>query len=461
MSILAAAAVPHPPIILPEVGKGEEKKIDKTVTAYREAMCRIAELEPDTIIILSPHAVMYEDYFHISPGLSARGDLGAFRAHDVKIATKYDSEFVEALSQLAKQEGIPAGTLGERDKMLDHATMIPLYFLNQVYSTYRTVRIGLSGLSPLMHYRLGQCIAKAAESLGRRAVLIASGDLSHKLKEDGPYGFATEGPQFDQQLTDAFAKGDFLPILCFPSDFSDAAAECGLRSFQVMSGALDKKAVTHELLSYEGPFGVGYGVAIFEVIGEDETRDFGSQCERKEREELSASKTHEDDYVRLARRSVETHVKTGKFSMIPDGLPDAMLETRAGTFVSLKKHGKLRGCIGTTSATTNSVAEEIMQNAVSAAKYDPRFAPVTEDELSELVYSVDVLGEQEPIDSPDDLDVKRYGVIVQNGNRKGLLLPNLEGVNTVDEQISISKQKAGIRPDESVKLFRFEVVRHQ
>lgn len=461
MSVLAAVVLPHPPIILPEVGRGEEKKIDKTVLAYREAMRRIAGLKPDTIIVTSPHTVMYEDYFHISPGLSAKGDFGAFRARDVKIETEYDSEFVEVLSKLARQEGIPAGTRGERDRLLDHGTMIPLCFLNQVYSTYRTVRVGLSGLSPLTHYHLGQCISKASDKLGRRTVLIASGDLSHKLKEDGPYGFAPEGPQFDRQITDAFKSGDFLSILCFPSDFADAAAECGLHSFQVMAGALDKKAVTHELLSYEGPFGVGYGIAIFEVTGDDESRDFGIKYEQKERERRAACKVQEDDYVSLARRSVETYVKTGKRATLPGGLPDAMLSTRAGAFVSLKKHGKLRGCIGTISATAKNVAEEIVQNAISAASRDPRFYPVTEDELSELVYSVDILGPQEAVDSPEDLDVKRYGVIVERGSRRGLLLPNLEGINSVDEQIAISKQKAGIRPEESVQLFRFEVVRHQ
>jgi AmmeMemoRadiSam system protein A len=330
-----------------------------------------------------------------------------------------------------------------------------------MYSGYRTVRIGLSGLSPLLHYRFGLCIAKAADRLGRRVVLIASGDLSHKLTPEGPYGFTPEGPEFDKQITDMFAAGDFLSILRFPSDLADAAAECGLRSFQIMAGALDRKAVTHDLLSYEGPFGVGYGVAFFEVIGEDHTRNFGDQYDKEESELLATRKTQEDDYVRLAQMSLETYIKTGKRASLPDWLPTEMLHTRAGAFVSLKKHGQLRGCIGTISATKNSVAEEILQNAISAAISDPRFEPISEDELNELVYSVDVLGDAEVINSPDLLDVKRYGVIVQSGRRRGLLLPNLEGVNSVAEQIAISKQKAGICTDEPVDLFRFEVVRHQ
>ena len=461
MSIIAAFAVPHPPILLPEIGLGKEKEIDKTQYAYLEVMRRVAALRPETIVIASPHTVMYADYFHISPGKSAKGDLGQFRAGYVKFNAEYDADFAEILSRNADLEGILAGPLGERDKSLDHGTMVPLYYLNKFYSDYKLVRIGLSGLSQLEHYKFGQCIAATAEELGKRVVFIASGDLSHKLKEDGPYGLAPEGSEFDAQIIEALEKGDFLSILDISPDLADAAAECGLRSFQIMVGVLDKKAVTHELFSYEGPFGVGYAVAAFEVIGSDEKRNIGEQFSVLVRSRLDKLKSSEDDYVRLARLSLETYVKTGKKASLPEGLPHEMLNKRAGTFVSLKKHGQLRGCIGTISATTNSIAEEIMQNAVSAAVSDPRFQQVTEEELPELVYSVDVLGDAEKIASPDQLDVKRYGVIVESGGRRGLLLPNLESVDTVLEQISIAKKKAGIGQNEEVELFRFEVVRHK
>ena len=130
-------------------------------------------------------------------------------------------------------------------------------------------------------------------------------------------------------------------------------------------------------------------------------------------------------------------------------------------FVSLKKHGQLRGCIGTISATTESIAAEIIQNAISAGTNDPRFDPVRPDELDDLVYSVDVLSEAEDIKSPDELDEKRYGVIVTSGHRRGLLLPNLPGIDTVREQIAIARRKANIRENEKSTLQRFEVVRHQ
>ena len=145
---------------------------------------------------------------------------------------------------------------------------------------------------------------------------------------------------------------------------------------------------------------------------------------------------------------------------VPEGLPEALTKTRAGAFVSIHKQGRLRGCIGTIAPTRSSLAEEIIHNAVSAATRDPRFDPIRPEELKWLEISVDVLGEPEPIDSVAELDVKRYGVIVTNGGRRGLLLPDLEGVDTPEQQVEIARRKAGIGPDEAVLLERFEVVRH-
>ena len=145
---------------------------------------------------------------------------------------------------------------------------------------------------------------------------------------------------------------------------------------------------------------------------------------------------------------------------MPEGLPEEMLARRAGTFVSLHRNGSLRGCIGTIMAVRENVAEEIIDNAISACSRDPRFLPVAAGELAGLEISVDVLGDLEPVASPDELDVRRYGVIVTHGRKRGLLLPNLDGVDTVADQIRIARRKGGIRESEPVSLERFEVVRH-
>ncbi|MGE5329595.1 MAG: AmmeMemoRadiSam system protein A [Deltaproteobacteria bacterium] len=168
----------------------------------------------------------------------------------------------------------------------------------------------------------------------------------------------------------------------------------------------------------------------------------------------------QDQYVVLARKTIEEYVSGGRVIKIPEGLPEEMMVKKAGVFVSLKENGNLRGCIGTIKAATDCIAQEIIQNAISAAAQDPRFYPVQPDELPKIVYSVDVLMEAEPIESIKQLDVKKYGVIVRAGRRTGLLLPNLEGVDTPEYQVEIALQKAGINRNESYTLERFEVVRH-
>lgn len=458
--IKAAFMLPHPPLIIPDIGKGEEKKIQKTIDAYHAVARKIGSLKPDTIVLMSPHQILYSDYFHISPGKSASGNMAQFRAPHVQMEAQYDTEFVEQLCKLADAADFPAGTEGERDKRLDHGTMAPLYFVNQYLKDYQLVRIGLSGLPLKMHYQLGQYIQEVDKLLNRITVLIASGDLSHRLKEDGPYGYQKEGPEYDSLIMDVMGKAAFGKLLEFPEDLCEKAGECGHRSFTIMAGALDKRKVETQALSYEGVFGVGYGICSYTVCGSDAERNFKEQFEEKERAKIAKQREQEDAYVQLARKTIENYVRTGETIAVPDGLPSEMYSQSAGVFVSVKENGSLRGCIGTIHAVRTCVAEEIIENAISAASRDPRFLPIRQEELDELMISVDVLGDTEAIDTPDQLDVKRYGVIVTNGYKRGLLLPNLDGVDTIEEQIAIAKRKAGISEKEDITLERFEVIRH-
>lgn len=458
MAIIGAFVAPHPPIIVPEVGKGEERGASDTIAAYERIAKQIAQLAPETIVVLSPHATVYADYFHISPGAEAFGDLSQFGAIGSRMHVLYDSEFAQQLTDTAVEEQIPAGTQGEVDPELDHGTLIPLYFIGQHASGYKVVRIGVSGLSADEHFRFGRCIAKVAASLDRRVVLVASGDLSHRLLDSGPYGFAPEGPVFDRQVTEALASGELGKLLKLDEQMSDRAGECGLRSFIVMAGALDGRTVRSDLLSYEGPWGVGYAVGSFIPVDAETSST------------TPAEKTDpvQSGHVRLARFALETYLRTGRIPSFPgdipsevlEALPDELTTRAAGAFVTLKVRGELRGCIGTIAATKPSLGAEIVRNAVSAGTEDPRFEPVVAEDLPTLAYSVDVLGDPEPISSEDELDPKRYGVIVTSGYRRGLLLPDLEGVDTPRYQVSIALQKGGIGEDEPYSLERFEVVRH-
>ena len=164
--------------------------------------------------------------------------------------------------------------------------------------------------------------------------------------------------------------------------------------------------------------------------------------------------------VQLARKSINYYLANKKKLIPPDDLPGELIENRAGVFVSLHKGDRLRGCIGTPLATKRNTAEEIIENAISAAIHDPRFSPVTLDEVSQLSISVDLLSIPEKVKDTSQLNPKKYGVIVSSGFKRGLLLPDLEGVDTVEEQVDIAKQKAGIFSGETVEIERFEVKRY-
>ena len=489
MGIKAGFMVPHPPMIVPAVGRGSEDAVKETTASYEKVADMIADIKPDTIIISSPHSVMYSDYFHISPGDFASGSFARFDAPDIKFDMEYDSDFVETLCEIAERDGISAGTLGEKDAKLDHGTMVPLYFITQKYTDFKLVRIGLSGLSLQEHYGLGMAIKEASELKGRKAVYIASGDLSHKLQEYGPYGFVPEGPKYDERIMDVMGRAAFDELFDFEESFLDKAAECGHRSFVMMAGAFDCTALEVERLSHRDVTGVGYGICTYINKGVDEDRAMLEKWHIRHRDKMINIRKNEDAYVKLARLSLENYIITHEKiawknvkrrvlstgSGVTETLTSAQIEEcdshskaheelsnkRAGAFVSIHKNGALRGCIGTIAPTRDSLAEEIIENAISASTRDPRFPPITKEELFELEINVDVLGEIEPISSEEELDVIRYGVVVVKGNRRGLLLPNLDGVDTIEEQLSIAKRKAGLSPDEEgCELYRFEVVRH-
>lgn len=458
--IAAGFAVPHPPLIVPAVGRGGEEQIKETTRAYEQVAEEIAALAPDTIVITSPHAVMYADYFSISAGKGAKGSFASFRAPEVSFRETYDEELIDEICLLAEAEDFPAGTLGQTQKELDHGTMVPLWFIRNRYQEGKILRIGLSGLPLAEHYRLGKIIKEAARRLDRRVVMVGSGDLSHKLKDYGPYGYTAEGPDYDARIMDVLGRAAFGELFDFSEEFCDKAAECGHRSFVILAGAFDGTRVQAKVLSHQDVTGVGYGICTFYPEGEDADRHFLAKYLKEQKEKAAEKSGSSDAYVKLARQSLESYILKRKKIPVPQDLPEEMTRERAGAFVSIHKQGRLRGCIGTILPVTGSVAEEIIENAISASTRDPRFAPITADELDWLEINVDVLGEPEEIASEDQLDVKRYGVIVTSGRKRGLLLPDLDGVDTVEQQISIAMQKAGIRRGEKIQLQRFEVIRH-
>jgi AmmeMemoRadiSam system protein A/AmmeMemoRadiSam system protein B len=449
--IAGAFIFPHPPIMVEEVGESETKKVSDTVAGALEASERIAEIKPDVIILITPHGAMLEDAMAIAADERLQGSLARFGAPGTKLSFDNDLELADKIMEQADKKQVYCIPIHEDVKKtyrvepgMDHGAIVPLYFVSKKHRHFKLVHITYSLLSREQHYKFGIAIRDAVAELDRRAVIIASGDLSHRLIKNAPAGFDPRGAEYDKKYMKIIREGDVTGLLSMPAGFLEAAGECAYNSTVVLMGCLDGCSLKGEVISYEGPFGVGYCVA-----------EIQSEVCTDKKKVISS-----DPYVQLAIDTLETYVRTGRKIDVPEGLPDEMKTRRAGVFVSLKKYGELRGCIGTIRPTTKNIALEIIQNAISAGTGDPRFLPVEESELSELVYSVDVLGEPEPITTKEELDVKRYGVIVRSGYKSGLLLPNLEGVDTVDYQVSIALQKAGIRPGEPYKMERFEVVRH-
>jgi len=246
-------------------------------------------------------------------------------------------------------------------------------------------------------------------------------------------------------------------LFCFDSALITEAGECGLRSIYILAGTLDGKEAKADILSYEGPFGVGYCAAKFIVNdGKSIYSDLKGLSRAKHLKRLKEG----NSYTKLARSNILNYFKTGKSLLASDIFDKELLNNKKGVFVSLKIGGELRGCIGTIEAVTASVGEEILNNSLSAAFHDPRFSPLREHELYEADISVDLLYPAEKCRF-DELDPINYGVIVTYGRKRGLLLPNLEGVDSKEDQVSIALQKGGINSSEPYEIERFKVERYK
>lgn len=447
--IVGFYVMPHPPILIPEVGRGEERKIQQTFQACQQIGQEIRDLAPETIIIVTPHGPLFQDGVAFSYSDYIAGDLDQFNAPQVRIKLPIDQDLTEEIIFRAEKNNITTIKIDEATAQeyqvplrLDHGSLIPLYFIAPSEKPFKLVHITYGLLPKLKLYQLGMEIKKAVEEGGSKVVFIASGDLSHRLTPDGPYPFSPQGKIFDKTILNLLQTGDVPGILNLDPSLIQEAGECGLRSFYMMLGAMDGNKIAGELLSYQGTFGVGYGVMKFNLKPNSSSV-------------YQESKT----YLDLARASLKYYLQQGEYLPLPENLPSKMLEQKRGVFVSLKKEGALRGCIGTIFPVTENVATEIIRNAVAAGTRDPRFYPVNLEELAELDVSVDVLTEPEET-TLEKLDPKKYGIIVQKGSRVGVLLPDLEGVDTVEEQLSIALEKGSIGHWEDYKIERFSVRRY-
>lgn len=466
---------PHPPLIIPAVGKNELSRVRQTVESMERLSRRIYDAAPGCLIVITPHGPMVREGIAVLSESRLEGDFGNLGAPGVKVSLETDAELLDHLQRetagdLLRPVLLP--TAGHRrfrrGLSLDHGAGVPLYYLQQAGLSVPGLHLTYT-FAPNRHlYRFGEALRRAVEARGLPAAVIASGDLSHRLIPGAPAGYTPRGAQYDRLLIDLLWDGRIEEILDLDEKLVEDAGECALRSFLIALGMFAGEPFKTEILSYEGPFGVGYLVAEIRPAAAGCDDACSAEIEGAEEEPgVPAAEARGADGevetpsapVQLARQALHHYLEQGCPLPSPEPLP-AEFTRQAGAFVSLHKRGELRGCIGTVEPIRENLAEEIIMNAVSAGTRDPRFAPVRLEEMDELLFSVDVLMPPERIKSPAELDPSRYGVLLRSGHRSGLLLPDLEGIDTVDEQVAIARRKAGIGPREPIELYRFEVRRY-
>ncbi|HKS08913.1 MAG TPA: AmmeMemoRadiSam system protein A [Pyrinomonadaceae bacterium] len=436
--LVFSGIAPHPPIMVPEVGRESIAAVRQSIEAMALLTERVIASGAETVILISPHAPLEMDSFVAYEGPEVYGDFANFHAPETSVSAPLDRELLAAITVSSRCENFRISTLPDTD--LDHGITVPLYFLLRNGWQGKVVALGYSFLSNDDHIRFGRCIKKAIDLLGRPVGFIASGDLSHRLAPHAPAGFNPSAHVFDETVVAALRANDPQAIVDIDFNLRKLAGECGFRSMLVAIGASTSLPLACEVMNYEAPFGVGYLVA--QLINQ-------------------RGESRPEDLPRLARDAVEAFTRSGEILQPPREAPAGLLSTRAPCFVSLKTlDGELRGCIGTIEAAKDSLAQEIVANAISAAMNDPRFEPVTEDELPNLRYSVDVLLPAEET-VLDGLDPAKFGVIVEDETsaRRGLLLPDIPGVESAEQQVEIAMRKAGIQPGTPIRLWRFKVER--
>jgi AmmeMemoRadiSam system protein A len=466
-SLVFAGIAPHPPIMVPEVGGRAIAEVRSSIDAMAELTARVIQSGAQSIVLISPHAPLESRAFVAYDGPELYGDFASFYAREAVVSAPLDEELLTAIAQAAAEENFVTHRI--KGFELDHGTAVPLYFLQRNGWRGRVVALGYSFLSNEDHISFGRSIRRAIDQVDYPTGFIASGDLSHRLKPGAPAGYNADAHLFDEEVVDAIRTSATTRIVNIDQELRRLAGECGYRSMLVAFGVAEGLDASCEVISYEAPFGVGYLVAQLMTserpalaggLTSAAESDTQSTANHRSRERSSESTSSDTALASLARRVIETFITRTEIVDPPKDTSE-LLSARAACFVSIKtRQGDLRGCIGTIEPVRDTLAEELIINAISAATRDPRFPPVCANELPNLKYSVDVLSPPEPT-TADDLDPLIYGVIVEDeSGRRGLLLPRLEGIETVTRQVEIASRKAGIAPGTEVKLFRFRAERH-
>ncbi len=453
-NLVFAGIAPHPPIIIGEIGGAADSLIvEKTINAMKVWAQKLKATDPEVLIVFTPHGNVFRDAIAIHGFSEMKGDFSNFGVAGVSHVFSNHLGLQELIVTEAEKKGFQVLVVDEKVaekyglKMeLDHGVLVPLDFIVKENFQIPIVVISTALLDYHELYDFGCVVEEAFGQTSLRIAVVASADLSHRLTKNAPAGYDEMGKEFDSRVVEIVETGNLKKLLDLDEKLIIRAGECGFRPMLMLAGVLDSYSVQLDFKSYEGPFGVGYLVASFDV---EKSTDACMHC----------CQPKESVFVQLARESIEYYLQNKEYLPVSALLPPA-LKSKKACFVSLKRDGHLRGCIGTLEPMCDTLAEEIIKNSVSAAFEDYRFLPVTDDEFSRITISVDVLSTPEKIASKDELDPTIYGLIISNEKKAGVLLPNLQGVDDVNQQVQVVLDKAGIRAGEKYEMYRFKVERY-
>jgi MEMO1 family protein len=479
-----AVLMPHAPVLVPAVGGRRGNQAAASVAAMAEAARRLVKAGPEAVVVISPHAPRRRGAFGIWARVRVSGSLAQFGAPEVTVDLPADETLAEMIAGEAGLLGLKtwqlrdslpetapapspadagvdisrgspreiasasspadAGVDISRGKELDHGALVPLWHLAEAGWRGPTVVMGLNYPGEGGLAEMGAAIAAAGRRAGRRLAVLASGDMSHRLQAGAPAGFHPRATEFDGAFIECLRAGDYRKLQNFDPELQELAAEDVVDSTVMAAAAAKWDAAGHEVLSYEGPFGVGYGVAILHQAP-PETAQTGDKAASRQ------------GLAWVAWRSIEAALRGGEGR--PEMAAEGILGERHGVFVTIcGRDRELRGCVGTLKPKFGNLVEETWQVARDAAFRDGRFAPVGMEELAELHCEVSVILGLEEVASPAELDAARYGVVVTaDDGRHGVLLPAIPGIGTVEEQLAIARRKGGIGGFEPVRLQRFAV----
>lgn len=427
--IETAVLMCHAPIVVPAIGGARGAASSATTAAMRRVAEHVVATGAEALVLVSPHAARRPAAFGLSRDRVLL-DFAHFGAPELAIDLPPALPLTQVLVDAAREVGVATEALP--DDPADHGAAVPAFFLCEAGFAGPTLRVALPYPGSGTELRFGQALARAAERCGHRLVVVASGDLSHRLVPGAPAGYDARASSFDRAFVGHLAEGDLRAACATDPGLRGLAAEDAVDSTTVAAAAVDFDSRGHELFGYEGPYGVGYAEAI-----------------------LYHRAAPPQTLLSIARDAVVAAVEARSYE--PPPLEPPWDRPRA-VFVTLRERdGKLRGCIGRTQPNEVTLCREVASAATSAATTDPRFPQVTRAEFPGLSYTVSVLDAPEPVAGFGDLDPTRYGVVVSAGSRRGVLLPHVPGVLTVADQVRFARDKAGIGREEPVRLERFAV----